>query len=91
MNQEITRITKYKNINLSKANIDLLNALRFLRLSIAKKQKLPAYAIFHDSALIQMSERKPRNKSDMLGIDGVGHVKFKKYGLIFLETISNSK
>ena len=91
MNQEITRTTKHKNINLSKTSIDLLNALRVLRLSIAKKQKLPAYTIFHDSALIQMSERKPINKSDMLDIDGVGPIKFKKYGLIFLETINKLK
>ena len=91
MNQEITRTTKHKNINLSKTSIDLLNALRVLRLSIAKKQKLPAYTIFHDSALIQMSERKPINKSDMLDIDGVGPIKFEKYGLIFLETIKNLK
>ena len=91
MNQEITRIKKDKKINLSNTNVDLLSALRVLRLSIAKKQKLPAYTIFHDSALIQMSERKPRNKSDMLDIDGVGPIKFKKYGLIFLETINNLK
>ncbi|MDC1375899.1 DNA helicase RecQ [bacterium] len=91
ISQKITRTIKYQNINLSKENTDLLNVLKGLRFSIAKKQKLPAYTIFHDIALIQMSERKPDSAIDMLDIDGIGPIKLKKYGQIFLEAIKKSK
>ena len=87
VNQKLTKTVKYQNKDVSNENIDLLNALKALRLNIAKKQNLPAYIVFHDSSLIQMSQIKPENELDMLKIDGVGPAKFKKYGQIFLNMI----
>ena len=55
---------------------------------MAKKQNLPAYTIFHDSALLLMSKFKPKNEHDLLEIDGVGPAKMKKYGKSFLELIN---
>ena len=66
----------------------LLNKLKSLRLDIAKQQRLPAFTVFHDSTLIQMSQNKPSNKIDMLKIDGVGPTKFKKYGELFIDLIN---
>ncbi len=91
VNQKLTRPIKFQNKDLSNENIDLLNALKYLRLSISKKQRLPAYTIFHDSSLIQMSKAKPSNETDMLNIDGVGPTKLKKYGQFFLDAIKEYK
>ena len=83
-----TKAPKYLNRDLIDVDSALLNNLKSLRLDIAKKQNLPAFTIFHDSTLIQMSQRRPKNEIDMLEIDGVGPTKLKKYGLIFIDLIS---
>ena len=86
--KDIVKPTKYLNKELSNDDNNLLNELKSLRLDIAKQQRLPAYTVFHDSTLIQMSQTKPTNEIDMLEIDGVGPTKFKKYGELFIDLIN---
>ena len=86
--KDIVKPTKYLNKELSNDDNNLLNELKSLRLDIAKQQRLPAYTVFHDSTLIQMSQNKPTNEIDMLEIDGVGPTKFKKYGELFIDLIN---
>ena len=86
--KDIIKPTKYLNKELSKDDNILLNKLKSLRLDIAKQRRLPAYTVFHDSTLIQMSQNKPKNEIDMLEIDGVGPTKFKKYGELFIDLIN---
>ena len=86
--KDIVKPTKYLNKELSNDDNKLLNELKSLRLDIAKQQRLPAYTVFHDSTLIQMSQNKPTNEIDMLEIDGVGPTKFKKYGELFIDLIN---
>jgi len=73
---------------LTENETSLLNELKSLRLMIAKSQNLPAFTVFHDSTLKQMSHLKPNNEVEMLKVDGVGETKLKKYGKAFLETIN---
>ena len=73
---------------LTENETSLLNELKSLRLMIAKSQNLPAFTVFHDSTLKQMSHLKPHNEVEMLKVDGVGETKLKKYGKAFLETIN---
>ena len=73
---------------LTENETSLLNDLKSLRLTIAKDQNLPAFTIFHDSTLKQMSHLKPKNEVEMLKVDGVGETKLKKYGKVFLEIIN---
>ena len=88
LTKEMVKAPKYLNKDLNTEDTALLKNLKFLRLDIAKKQNLPAFTVFHDSTLIQMSQRKPKTEIDMLAIDGVGPTKFKKYGTIFIDLIS---
>ena len=88
IDKKLTKKIRYQNKDMSNQNLDLLNVLKALRLNIAKKKNLPAYTIFHDSSLIQMSQTKPNNQIDMLKIDGVGKVKLKKYGDLFIDKIA---
>ena len=86
--KDIIKPIKYLNKELSTDDNILLNKLKSLRLDIAKRRRLPAYTVFHDSTLIQMSQNKPTNEIDMLEIDGVGPTKFKKYGELFINLIN---
>ncbi len=86
--KDIIKPTKYLNKELSNDDNILLNKLKLLRLDIAKQRRLPAYTVFHDSTLIQMSQTKPTNEIDMLEIDGIGPTKLKKYGELFIDLIN---
>ena len=57
---------------------------RELRKKIAKEENVPAYVVFSDKTLVQLSEKLPQTKDEMLQIHGIGEVKFEKYGDPFL-------
>ncbi len=65
----------------------LFEALRSLRLKLAKEQGVPPYVIFHDSTLKEMVVAQPRTLEEMGGIGGVGVQKLERYGKAFLEAI----
>ena len=54
--------------------------LKELRLKIAREENVPAFVIFSDRTLREMSQKKPKNEADFLRISGVGTVKLEKYG-----------
>ena len=73
--------------NLTKAGYALFDRLRQLRLKIAKEEAVPPYIVFSDKTLIDMCERMPGNRREMLLVSGVGAHKFEKYGERFLREI----
>jgi len=60
------------------------NTLRGLRYQIAREEKVPAYVIFSDKVLLEISIKLPKTKDEMLSIAGMGAVKYDKYGEQFL-------
>ncbi|MEA3373914.1 MAG: DNA helicase RecQ [Campylobacterota bacterium] len=66
-------------------NQESFDALRELRASIAKEEGKPAYIVFGDKTLKEMSNALPSTKEEMLDIHGVGEVKFERYGEQFLK------
>ena len=58
--------------------------LRGLRYQIAREEKVPAYVIFSDKVLLEISLKLPKNKDEMLKIAGMSSVKYEKYGKQFL-------
>ena len=88
LNIKINKKVKKEFIGNDDNHEELLNALKALRLDFAKEQNLPAYTIFHDSTLLQMSKYMPKNETELLDIDGVGRAKLKKYGDSFLQLIN---
>lgn len=68
---------------------ELFERLKALRKDIANRQSVPAYVVFPDSTLREMSGKKPRNEREMLMISGVGERKLEKYGAAFLAEISD--
>ena len=69
-------------------NEKLFDELKKLRLKIANDENVPAFVIFTDAALRDMSMRLPKNEREFLQVMGVGEVKLNKYGKLFLEAIN---
>ena len=72
----------------SSRNSALFEALRQLRLQIAKEESVPPYIVFTDRTLIDMCSKLPQNEDEILNVSGVGQNKLKKYGQRFLQEIS---
>lgn len=67
----------------------LFENLNQLRNKIAEKEKVAPYIVFSDLTLMEMAEKKPKNRWDMLKIRGIGNQKFKNYGEEFLKVINS--
>ena len=67
----------------------LLNALKALRLKLAKQLGVPAFVVFHDRSLLDMVRRLPRTKAEFAEIDGVGASKLNQFAELFLSEIKN--
>lgn len=59
-----------------------------LRDKLGQRDRVAPYTIFSDLTLIEMSEKKPITRWDMLKIRGVGNQKFKSYGDEFIKILS---
>ena len=73
---------------LTPKGLELFENLRQLRLSIAKRNAIPPYIIFSDRTLADMCMKLPQTEEEMLNVTGVGKVKFAKYGINFIEVIT---
>ncbi len=65
----------------------LFQHLRAVRLQLAKDQGVPPYVIFHDTTLLAMARERPTTLDEMENLSGVGTVKLKRYGDVFLDAI----
>ncbi len=68
----------------------LLSALKAKRRALAEAARVPAYVIFPDRTLIEMTEKRPQTLDDMARIGGVGAKKLERYGDTFLEVIAGA-
>ncbi len=66
----------------------LWEALRALRLTLARAQEVPPYVVFHDASLAAMVAERPRTREALAGIPGLGAAKLAAYGEALLETIA---
>ena len=69
----------------------LLDALKQLRLILARERRVPAYAIFPDRTLIDMAARKPATPNEFAEVHGVGAAKLNDFADTFLATIRNHR
>jgi ATP-dependent DNA helicase RecQ len=72
----------------AKADEPLFQALRTLRLELAREQGVPPYVIFHDSTLLDMARERPGNLKELSQLSGIGQAKLDKYGELFLDAIN---
>lgn len=69
----------------------LFEHLRQHRKQLASQLSVPPYIIFPDTVLIDLANIRPKTLCEFGNIKGVGEAKLKKYGLSFLEAISQYK
>jgi ATP-dependent DNA helicase RecQ len=65
----------------------LFEALRQLRLRTAREEEVPPFVVFNDRALQEMAVYFPQTQQEFVKINGVGPIKWVKYGKKFLELI----
>ena len=65
----------------------LYERLRKKRKDLADKSGIPPYVIFSDKTLIEMASFFPQSRDSLLAIHGVGVVKCRKFGPLFLDII----
>src|SRR5262245_24850541 len=66
--------------SLDEADTALYEALVEWRRKVSKASGAPAYVVFHDATLAAMAEARPRNRTQLLAVAGVGPVKAERYG-----------
>ncbi len=79
---------KVKRTETEDLDEELFEKLRAKRSELASELKVPAYIIFSDKVLKNLSSAKPYDKMSMLEVNGVGEKKFEQFGEQFLEVIN---
>jgi ATP-dependent DNA helicase RecQ len=65
----------------------LFERLKDLRRRLAAEAGVPAYIIFSDASLRDMCRKAPRTLEAFAEVAGVGEIKLKRYGRLFIESI----
>jgi ATP-dependent DNA helicase RecQ len=71
----------------STADSELFDALRDVRLRLARARGVPPYVIFHDTTLRELAQRKPKTFDELGEIYGIGAKKAGDFGDAFLDAI----
>ena len=67
----------------------ILVKLRAWRKRKADDMNVPPYVIFNDKTLYDIAAKKPKSKSDLFKIYGLGNVKVENFGTSILEVVSD--
>ncbi|PID47420.1 MAG: DNA helicase RecQ [Proteobacteria bacterium] len=72
-------------------NEEIFEEFRQLRSKISNQTQVPAYIVFDDKALREISQNLPQNEEEFLKINGVGNIKLEKYGKDFISLAKKIK
>ncbi len=72
---------------IASSDLTLLQALKDLRLALARERGVPPYVVFHDATLLELAHHKPATREAFGEIHGVGASKLKRFADAFLEVI----
>lgn len=64
---------------------EVFEKFRELRREISSQENVPAYIVFSDKTLVDFANKLPLTKDEALEVNGVGEVKFERYGERFLK------
>ena len=80
----------YKEV-LGKEEFTRFSEMRKLRKQIAERDAVPAYAVFTDAELAELSKIKDLSEKGMMDVAGIGKKKVEKYGHFFCTLLNNIK
>lgn len=66
----------------------LYEKLRRLRTKLADRVGIPAYAVFTNATLLELSVRKPGTRDELMSVSGIGRSKCDRWGKAILDEIS---
>ena len=66
----------------------LYEDLKAWRKKIADEENVPPYFIFNDKTLIEIANKKPSTRADLLSISGIGELKAEKFGSKIISIIT---
>ncbi len=72
------------------ADEPLVAELRAWRTSRAREDGVPAYVVLHDATLDELAARRPRSRSELAAVKGLGPTKLERYGSDLLELLAAS-
>jgi DNA helicase-2/ATP-dependent DNA helicase PcrA len=72
------------------ADPGVMAALRSWRAGAAKAAGVPAFVVFHDSTLAAVAEARPRDRTALLALPGLGPVKAERYGEALLAVVADA-
>ena len=82
---------KQRKTPLQASDPELFEKLKACRKQLAVTQGLPPYVIFHDTTLVEMTQRLPSSPDELLQVSGVGAHKLEQYGEDFLAVIRDHR
>lgn len=82
---------KPKFVREQTADSNLFELLRQCRMKIAQQKRVPAFMIFTDASLRDMTVKQPTTEREFLTVSGVGSAKMKAYGKEFMNVIKQYK
>ena len=65
----------------------LYESLKAWRLEAAREANVPAFAILHDSVQREIAASRPKTKSELAAICGIGESKLLRFGEGILERV----
>lgn len=83
--KNVTRLTVEENV--VEYEKELFAKLREARTRLAEEENVPAYIIFSDATLTELSTYLPQDFMELKQISGFGEIKIGKYGGIFLDIV----
>ena len=93
-NQKVFMAQRRKKVSIRQKPIipaenqeDLFEHLRTVRTQLAKQERVPAYIILSNAALVDMAQKCPHTREELLEVSGIGEVKAQRYGEAFLKAI----
>ena len=72
--------TRPEPVSAAASDGPLFDRLREWRRSRAKADGVPAYVVFPDRTLVEIADRKPRDRTGLASISGIGPAKLQRYG-----------
>jgi ATP-dependent DNA helicase RecQ len=66
---------------------DLFTLLRDKRKDLSEAANVPPYVIFSDRTLVEIAASYPMTPDSLMRINGIGQVKFERYGRILLDLV----
>jgi ATP-dependent DNA helicase RecQ len=73
---------------MSAADGELFDKLRAHRMQLAREEGVPPYVIASDRTLRDLCALRPRNRSELLAVHGIGPAKADRYGESLLAVVA---